>query len=323
MQFMREAQQTPGCKTSKGGLFMLSGEIRVAGSIKEREIKRFRWFMLAPGIIILFSINLLPILDTFRTSLYDYYLPAPNKRHFIGFANYIALFREPRFLFSFARTVVFMITVVISETLFGLGIALYLTGKIKGAKILRGIFLLPIILTPIATAFMWRIMYSPTVGVLNYFLSLVRIPPQTWVYSEEQALVSVALVLIWCKSPFMIMMFYTGLLAVSDDIIDASRIDGANAWQQFWRVKLPLIKPLFFVAILFQTIDSSKEFDLNFILTRGGPGTASETLSIFTYTNSFTFLKMGYGSASAIVLSVFIALMAAFIIKTGGINFGD
>ena len=117
------------------------------------------------------------------------------------------------------------------------------------------------------------------------------------------------------------MMFYTGLLAVSDDIIDASRIDGAGAWQQFWRVKLPLIKPLFFVAILFQAIDSSKEFDLTFILTRGGPGTASETLSVYTYTNAFTFLKMGYASASAIVMSVFIAILAGVIIKTGGINF--
>jgi multiple sugar transport system permease protein len=216
-----------------------------------------------------------------------------------------------------------MLTVVAAETVFGLGIAIYLTANFKGTKILRGLFLLPIILTPIATAFMWRIMYSPTLGVLNYFLSVAKLPAQTWVYSETQALVSVAIVLIWCKSPFMIMMFYTGLLAVSDDVISAARIDGANAWQQFWRVKLPLIKPLFFVAILFQAIDSSKEFDLSFILTRGGPGTASETLSIYTYTNSFTFLKMGYGSASAIVLSLYIALMAAVIIKTGGINFEE
>ncbi len=290
-------------------------------SIKEKEIRRFRWAMLAPGIIVLFSINLLPILDTLRTSLFDYYLPAPDRRHFVGLENYIALFKDTRFLLAFARTVIFMVTVVAVETILGLGVALYLTSNIKGSKFLRALFLLPIILTPIATAFMWRIMYSPTLGVLNYFLSLVNIPPQTWVYSEEQALMSVALVLIWCKSPFMIMMFYTGLLSVSDDVIDASRIDGASGWQQFWRVKLPLIKPLFFVAILFQAIDSSKEFDLSFILTRGGPGTASETLSIYTYTNSFTFLKMGYGSASAIVMSAFIAIMAVLIIKAGGINF--
>ncbi|QQO10171.1 carbohydrate ABC transporter permease [Breznakiella homolactica] len=292
-------------------------------SLKDKEIRRFRWAMLAPGIIVLFSINLLPILDTLRTSLYDYYLPAPDKRHFIGLGNYIALFRDQRFLLAFLRTIIFMVTVVAAETVFGLIIAIYLTSKIKGSKFLRAMFLLPIILTPIATAFMWRIMYSPTLGVLNYFLSLVNIPPQTWVYSETQALMSVALVLIWCKSPFMIMMFYTGLLAVSDDVIDASKIDGANAWQQFWKVKLPLIKPLFFVAILFQAIDSAKEFDLSFILTRGGPGTASETLSVYTYTNSFTFLKMGYGSASAIVMSAFIALTAVLIIKTGGINFDD
>jgi multiple sugar transport system permease protein len=289
-------------------------------SKKDREIFKFRWAMLLPGIIILFAINLLPILDTIRTSMDDYYLPMPNRRHFIALGNYISLLKEPRFLFSFLRTLIFVTIIVTAETVLGLCIALYLTAKIRGAKILRGLFLLPVILTPIATAFMWRIMFSPTIGILNYFLGLLNIPPQEWVYSESHALVSVAAVIIWCRTPFMIMMFYTGLLAVSDEVIDAARIDGANSWQQFWKVKLPLIKPLFFVAILFQAIDNSKEFDLIFILTRGGPGTATETLSIFTYINSFTFLKMGYGSASAVLLSVFVALAAAVIIKTGGIN---
>jgi multiple sugar transport system permease protein len=289
-------------------------------SKKDREILRFRWAMLLPGIIILFAINLLPILDTIRTSLDDYYLPMPNRRHFVALGNYISLFKEPRFLLSFLRTLIFVTIIVTMETVLGLCVALYLTAKIQGAKILRGLFLLPVILTPIATAFMWRIMFSPTIGILNYFLGLLGFPPQEWVYSESQALLSVAAVIVWCRTPFMIIMFYTGLLAVSDEIIDATRIDGANSWQQFWKVKLPLIKPLFFVAILFQAIDSCKEFDLVFILTRGGPGTASETLSIFTYMNSFTFLKMGYGSASAVLLSIFIALVAAVIIRTGGIN---
>jgi ABC-type sugar transport system permease subunit len=118
----------------------------------------------------------------------------------------------------------------------------------------------------------------------------------------------------------MIIMFYTALLAVSEDVLDAARIDGAGAWQQFWRVKLPLIKPLFFAAILFQTIEACKEFDLFFILTQGGPGTSSETLSVFAYVNSFTFLKMGYGSASALLIAAFTAIVAVVIIKTGGIN---
>lgn len=289
--------------------------------LREREIARFRWAMLGPGLLVLFIINLIPILDTIYTSLFDYYLPMPQDKVFVGLSNYINLFKEPRFLQSCLRTLLFMLMVVSAETLLGFAIALALTSNAFGTKALRGVLILPIMLTPIATAFMWRIMYSPTLGILNYFLELLNIPPQKWIYGANQALPSVAVVVAWCKTPFMVMVFYTGLLSVSDDILEAARIDGANGWNILWRIKLPLIKPVFFVAILFQTIDTAKEFDFTQILTRGGPGSATESLSIFTYLNSFGFLKMGYGSASAIVLSAFIFLLAIFIIKAGGIDF--
>jgi multiple sugar transport system permease protein len=289
--------------------------------LREREIARFRWAMLGPGLLVLFIINLIPILDTVYTSLFDYYLPMPQDKVFVGLTNYINLFKEPRFLQSCLRTFLFMLMVVSTETLLGFAIALALTSDAFGTKALRGVLLLPIMLTPIATAFMWRIMYSPTLGILNYFLELLNIPPQKWIYGANQALPSVAVVVAWCKTPFMVMVFYTGLLSVSDDILEAARIDGANGWNILWRIKLPLIRPVFFVAILFQTIDTAKEFDFTQILTRGGPGSETESLSIFTYLNSFGFLKMGYGSASAIVLSAFIFILAVFIIKAGGIDF--
>lgn len=289
--------------------------------LRERELARFRWAMLGPGLLVLFIINLMPILDTIYTSLFDYYLPTPQDKIFVGLGNYINLFKEPRFLQSCFRTLLFMLMVVTTETLLGFGIALALTSEAYGTKALRGVLILPIMLTPIATAFMWRIMYSPTLGILNYFLELLNIPPQKWIYGANQALPSVAVVVAWCKTPFMVMVFYTGLLSVSEDILEAARIDGANGWNILWRIKLPLIKPVFFVAILFQTIDTAKEFDFTQILTRGGPGSATESLSIFTYLNSFGFLKMGYGSASAIILSVFIFILAIAIIKAGGIDF--
>lgn len=288
--------------------------------LQEREIIKFRWMMLTPGILVLISINLLPIADTILTSLNDFYLPRPKEEHFIGLSNYINLFKDQRFLESLWRTIQFMLIVVTTEVIVGFSIAIFLTSKLETTQILRGLFLMPIILTPIATAFMWRIMFSPTLGILNFILELLNLPPQEWIYSAEQALPSVALVVAWCKTPFMIMVFYTGLLSISDDVIDAAMIDGASAWQQLWRIKLPLIRPVFFVAILFQMVDTCKEFDLTFILTRGGPGSATETLSVFTYLHSFGFLRMGYGSAAAVIMSLFITLMAYFLIRFGGIN---
>jgi multiple sugar transport system permease protein len=288
--------------------------------LQEREIRRFRWTMLAPGIIVLFAINAVPIIDTLLTSFNDFYLPRPQQEKFIGLTNYLNLFRDTRFLESLGRTLKFVIMVVTTEVILGFSIAVILTGNVKAPKVLRSLFLLPIILTPITTAFMWRIMFSPTLGVFNFFLSLLKISPQQWIYSVDQALPSVAMVITWCKTPFMIMVFYTGLLSIPDDIIDAAMIDGASKWQQLFHIKLPLIRPVFFVAILFQLIDSFKEFDLTFILTRGGPGSATETLSVYTYLNSFGFLKMGYGSASAIVMSVLITVIAGAVVKFGGIN---
>lgn len=290
-------------------------------TLRERQLKRFRLAMLAPGLVLLFAINLLPILDTLKTSFYDYYLPRPEAQTFVGFRNYIELFKDERFLASFGRTIVFTLMVVSAETLLGFAIALALTSDFYGAKLCRGIFLLPIMLTPITTAFMWRIMYSPTLGILNYLLELVGVAPQKWIYGAEQALPSVAAVVTWCKVPFMVMVFYTGLLSVSDDVLDAAKIDGASSWQILLKIKLPLIRPVFFVAVLFQTIDTAKEFDFTQILTRGGPGSATETLSIYTYLNSFGFLKMGYGSANAIILSLFIGIIAYVLIRCGGVNF--
>lgn len=288
---------------------------------RERELRRFRLAMLLPGLIVLVMINIFPIFDTLLTSFYDYYLPMPNDKKFVGFGNYINLFKDIRFLESFGRTLLFTIIIVSLETILGFVMALALTTKSYGSKFFRAIMMLPIMLTPIATAFMWRIMYSPTLGILNYFLELLHLEPQKWIYGSNQALLSVANVVIWCKTPFMAMVFYSGLLSVSDDCIESAKIDGASAWTTFWKIKLPLIKPVFFVAILFQTIDTAKEFDFTQILTRGGPGTATETLSIYTYLNSFSFLKMGYGSASAIMLSILIFLLAIVIMKIGGIDF--
>lgn len=276
--------------------------------------------MLTPGILVLLSINLFPIADTILTSFNDFYLPRPDQEHFVGLQNYVNLFKDQRFLESWWRTIQFMLLVVSIEVIVGFSIAIFLTSRLSSTSFLRGIFLMPIVLTPIATAFMWRIMFSPTLGILNYFLEFSHIPPQEWIYSVEQALPSVAVVVAWCKTPFMIMVFYTGLLSIDDDIIDAAMIDGASSWQQLWRIKLPLIRPVFFVAILFQMVDTCKEFDLTFILTRGGPGSATETLSVFTYLHSFGFLRMGYGSAAAIIMSVFITILAYLLVRYGGID---
>ena len=284
-------------------------------------LNAFRFTMLLPALVVLFAINLAPIVDTLISSLQEYYLPAADERHFIGIRDYINLIKDARFLNSLKLTTIFVIGTVTAETIAALSISLVLVTKFRTARLVRGILLLPIFLTPITISFMWRIMFAPTLGILNYFLELLGLPPQLWVFAPEQALGSIMLVGAWYRMPVMMLIIFTGLLTIPNDLTQAAAIDGASYLQELFRIKIPLISPVIMVAVLFQTIDQAKWFDGIYILTRGGPGTATETLSVFTYIHGFGFLRMGYASAGAILLSLFIGLLALFVVKIGGVHF--
>lgn len=289
----------------------------------KQQLRTFQLAMVLPALVVLVGINLIPIINTVITSLQDYFLPTPDARQFVGLDNYINLFKDERFRNSFWVTLKYTFSVVALETALGFIIALLLSRQTRGSNLIRGALLLPIILTPITVAFMWRVMFNPSIGILNYLLSFMNIPPQMWIYSTEQALPSLFLVDIWQKTPTMILIFVTGFLALPDEVLEAGMIDGASSWQSLWQIKIPLMKPVMMVAILFQTIDAARLFDTIFILTRGGPGTATETLSLLTYLNGFGFLKMGYAAASGLVLTVMIAVLALLVIRLGKVQLDE
>ncbi|HNS40595.1 MAG TPA: sugar ABC transporter permease, partial [Promineifilum sp.] len=136
----------------------------------KQQLRIFQLAMALPALVVLIGINLIPIVNTFVTSLQDYFLPAPDARHFIGLDNYIKLFQDDRFLNSFRLTLIYTFSVVVLETVLGFVIALLLSRQTRGSNLIRGVLLLPIILTPITVAFMWRVMFNPSIGILNYFL---------------------------------------------------------------------------------------------------------------------------------------------------------
>jgi len=143
----------------------------------KKGLNAFRFSMLLPALVVLLAINLAPILDTFISSLQDYYLPEADQRHFIGFRNYLSLIKDARFLNSLKLTTIFVFGTVATETIVAIALALVLATRFRAARLVRGILLLPIFLTPITISFMWRIMFAPTLGILNYFLELVGLPP--------------------------------------------------------------------------------------------------------------------------------------------------
>ena len=275
-----------------------------------------------PALVILIAVNTVPIIYSVVTSFQDYYLPFAQKRHFIGIGNYLSILRDDRFWSSAGLTVSYVTICLTIELVLGCSVALLLSEQKRGIGFIRGVLLLPIVITPIAVAFLWRLMFSPSLGLFNYVLGLIGLGPYDWIYSPQQVFPSLIIVDVWQKTPELLLIIFTGLLAIPEEIIEAAAVDGASAWRLFWRIKLPLIKPVLMVGILFRVIDLSKVFDVLFILTGGGPGISSETLSIYTYTTGFSFLRMGYSSALGIVLFLLIVMGGLLIMRWGGVDIG-
>ena len=276
---------------------------------------------LSPALIVLITVNIVPVFYTIVTSCQSLHLAYPGRNRFIGLANYVSVFQDSRFWNSLWLTVTYVAGCLTIELVLGFCIALLLAKQTKGVGFIRGILLLPIFLTPIVVAFLWRLLFSPSLGLLNYFLAFFGLGPYEWIYSPQQALPSLILIDIWQRTPELVLIIFTGLLAISDDVIEAARVDGASPWKLFWTIKVPLLKPILMVGVLFRVIDLSKVFDVIYILTRGGPGISTETLSIYTYTMGFSFLRMGYASALGMVLFGIIMALSLIIMRWGEVDF--
>jgi len=197
---------------------------------------------------------------------------------------------------------------VVLPVIFGTLAAVVFNQHFPLRGLLRGIFIMPMMATPVAVALVWTMMFHPQLGVLNYILSLVGIPPQMWVYAQDTVIPALVLVETWNWTPLIMVIMLGGLAVLPTEPYESAVIDGANAWNIFWHITFPLVLPFMMVAVILRTIDALKAFDTIFVITQGGPGTASETINILLYLQAFAYYKIG--SASAIVV-VFFAIIVA------------
>ena len=179
---------------------------------------------------------------------------------------------------------------------------------------LRGLFIMPMMATPVAIALVWTMMFHPQLGVLNYLLSLVGIPPQLWVFHPATVIPSLVLVETWQWTPLVMLIVLGGLAAIPTEPYESAQIDGASFWQMFRYITLPLITPFLFIAAMIRMIDAVKSFDIIFAITQGGPGSASETINLYLYSVAFVYYDLGYGSAIAVVFFVLIVALAALML---------
>ncbi len=267
-----------------------------------------------PALVLVAALMVYPLVYTIVLSMrsYDFGLRGYS---FAGLSHYVTTLTNQRFWDAFGRTFWFAALSVTGSIVLGMIMALILNRDFRGARWTRTAFLMPMVATPVATSLVWMMMFNPTLGVLNYLLGLVGLPPSLWVADPALAIPSIVLVDIWHFAPFAMLILLASLRSLPREPFESAMIDGASRWQIFWRITLPLLQPVLVVVLIFRIIDSLKVFDLIWVMTAGGPGFASETLYVYAYNQAFKYLDIGYGSAVIVVFTVIVAAASAVWIR--------
>jgi multiple sugar transport system permease protein len=273
--------------------------------------RRYMLFVM-PAIAVMMAVIIFPWLFTLFMSVHDWRIG--QAKTFIGLDNYANLVHDERFVSSVLRTLVYTVLATVLPLIFGVLSALVFHRRFPLRGFLRGIFIMPMMATPVAVALVWTMMFHPQLGVLNYLLSLVGIPPSLWVFDQATVIPSLVLVETWQWTPLVMLIVLGGLASLPTEPYESALIDGATPWQMFRRITFPLVLPFIMVATIIRTIDAVKSFDTIFVITLGGPGTASETINLYLYTQAFAFYQIGYASAMVVVFMVVIMALCLILL---------
>jgi multiple sugar transport system permease protein len=274
---------------------------------------RSLWLFALPSLALLTVVLLYPLGLSVYTSFFDAYMPRPE-RSFVGLANYAALFGESRFWASLATTIQIVVAAVAVELVVGFAVAYGLFRLARGAKTLTILMFLPHIITPVVAALFLRWMFVSRWGLIDSTLAALDLFGPQWLADPIWARVTIVIADAWKFTPFMMLVLYAGLQSLDQSLLDAAQIDGATGWQTVWHVILPALRPLMLFVVAIRSMDCFRMFDSIFVLTGGGPGTATETLTYYNYTLAFRMLEMGKASALGVItLAILATLMGGLI----------
>ncbi|PZO81195.1 MAG: sugar ABC transporter permease [Mesorhizobium amorphae] len=270
----------------------------------------WRWTTFSPALALMLLLSVLPLVNLFATSFQDVtWAGGQAVRESVGLAHYRALPTDPLFRAGLWNTLIFAIVAVAGQMVLGLFLAVLCSKITRGKVFYRAVFILPILIPGIVIGAIWKLMLNFDFGLVNGGLSLLGIPPHDWLGASETALLSVILVDIWHWTPFCFLLCLAGIEGLPQDVSEASRIDGASAWQEFRFITFPLLIPTLIVTFAFRLVLAFKVFDEVFLLTGGGPGTATEVVSFTLYQRFFTEDRVGYGSAMSVAVIFFVSLL--------------
>ena len=282
-----------------------TGEHATGGGFERWIDTNRRWVMLAPAVIVLLVLVAFPTVYMFTVAFQKFNPAQTGGNEWIGLDNFARLLTDQKFHNALKNTLVFTAAAVTIEFLLGLGFALLVDKYLQRLTFIKTILLIPMMLPPIAVALNWRLLFQPRFGVINDVLSRVfGLDPVLWTSKVDTAMISLIIVDVWEWTPFVFLMVLAGLAGLPRDPYEAADIDGANAWHKFRDLTWPFLKPVIAIVVLLRVMDAFRIFDQVFILTRGGPAGATETLSLYLYKIAFQFFDLGYASAMSLFMLV-------------------
>ena len=277
--------------------------------------KRLKWFFTVPTIIFVLAMVLFPIIYTLVLSFHSWRMSANIPWKYVGLQNYIDLFSDSRVPMAIGRTFIFTAIALTIEMILGIGIALFLNRRFFGKNFVKTAFLIPMVATPVAIGMVWKLMYDPNIGILDYILKSMGMPTVNFLGDSNIALYSLIVVDIWEWTPQVMLIVLAGITSISTEPFESAMVDGATPWQVTWHITLPLLRPTIFTAFLLRLIDVLKTFDIMYSMTQGGPGYATETMNILSYRQAFEFMQFGSASSMLIVFFVVVMVIAAITVK--------
>ena len=279
--------------------WLRSGRLRKRRSAMQG---RAPWLLPLPALVVTAGLIVFPAAFLLYMGFHDWFFEGKSAPKWVGFANYLALVHDPRFIGAIEHTLYFTGLGLFIQIPLGLLIALLFHQEFPGRGLMRTLLLLPMVATPVAMALVWVMMLDPGMGVLRYLLGAIGLPSPAWLSDPHTVIPALVIVDSWEWTPLVALMCLSGLAALPTEPFEAALLDGASPWARFRYLTLPMLRPTLVIAVVFRVIDLLKVIDIVYVMTRGGPGFASETLNVYGFLVGLFYYQVGYGSAIAVVL---------------------
>ncbi len=268
-----------------------------------------------PAVIFVVVLMVFPVGYTFFLSFTNWTLTSGRPLEVVGLKSYLQVLKEPRFVQALGRTFYFTFASVIVEMLLGTTLALILHRNFVGKGLMKTLLLLPLVATPVAIGIVFNLFYDPTIGILNYVLSVLGLPQSGWVSDAKTVMPSLIIVDIWQWTPMITIIVLAGLAGLSTEPYESAMVDGANSRQVLFRITLPMLMPTILTAVILRAIDALKTYDIIYSMTRGGPGYTSENLNVLAFKYSFEYFRMGQSAVMLVFLFIIVMAFSLLVMR--------